>query len=99
MSRRSRTRPPEAAEPSVTTNRETTMDEAIAASRQATLPAALAEPTAPVRRNRITLLFLANIGLWLAIYAPLQVLLPEQVQSLHDHITKNNVVPSGTDAV
>ena len=75
------------------------MDEAIAASRQAALPAALAEPTAPVKRNWITLLFLANIGLWLAIYAPLQVLLPEQVQSLHDHITKSNVVPSGTDAV
>src|SRR6185437_8074921 len=75
------------------------MDEAIAASRQAALPAALAEPTVPVRRSWITLLFLANIGLWLAIYAPLQVLLPEQVQSLHDHITKSNVVPSGTDAV
>jgi len=77
------------------------MDEAIAAGRQTTttLPAALAEPTAPVRRSWIALLFLANIGLWLAIYAPLQVLLPEQVQSLHDHITKSNVVPSGTDAV
>jgi MFS family permease len=77
------------------------MDEAIAAGRQTTtpLPAALAEPTAPVRRNWIALLFLANIGLWLAIYAPLQVLLPEQVQSLHDHVTKSNVVPSGTDAV
>jgi MFS family permease len=75
------------------------MDEAIAASRQAAVPAALAEPTVPVPRSWITLLFLANIGLWLAIYAPLQVLLPEQVQSLHDHITKSNVVPSGTDAV
>ena len=75
------------------------MDEAIAASRQSTLPPALAEPTVPVRRNWISLLFLANIGLWLAIYAPLQVLLPEQVQSLHDHITQSNVVPSGTDAV
>ena len=77
------------------------MDEAIAAGRQTTttLPAALAEPTAPVRRSWISLLFLANIGLWLAIYAPLQVLLPEQVQSLHDHITKSNVVPTGTDAV
>jgi MFS family permease len=77
------------------------MDEAIAAGRQTTtpLPAALAEPTAPVRRSWISLLFLANIGLWLAIYAPLQVLLPEQVQSLHDHVTKSNVVPSGTDAV
>jgi MFS family permease len=75
------------------------MDEAIAAGRQTTLPAALAEPTAPVRGSWISLLFLANIGLWLAIYAPLQVLLPEQVQALHDHITKSNVVPSGADAV
>jgi len=46
-------------------------------------PAALAEPTDPVRAGWISLLFLANIGLWLAIYAPIQVLLPEQVQSLH----------------
>ena len=75
------------------------MSDAIAAGRQTTLPAALAEPTVPVRRSWTALLFLANIGLWLAIYAPLQVLLPEQVQSLHDHITKSNVVPSGTDAV
>src|ERR1700753_4068322 len=75
------------------------MDEAIAPTRQATLPAALAEPSVPVKGSWISLLFLANIGLWLAIYAPLQVLLPEQVQSLHDHITKSNVVPSGTDAV
>src|ERR1700749_1924972 len=76
------------------------MDETIAAGTQTALPAALAEPVAPVRRGWITLLFLANIGLWLGIYAPIQVLLPEQVQSLHDHITNsNNVVPSGTDAV
>jgi hypothetical protein len=57
------------------------MDEAIAATRQVTLPAALAEPTVPVQGSWISLLFLANIGLWLAIYAPLQVL-PEQV---HQH--------------
>jgi MFS family permease len=75
------------------------MSDAIAAGRQTTLPPALAEPTVPVRRSWTALLFLANIGLWLAVYAPLQVLLPEQVQSLHDHITKSNVVPSGTDAV
>jgi MFS family permease len=69
-----------------------------AAARTA-LPAALAEPVLPVRRGWISLLFLANIGLWLAIYAPLQVLLPEQVQSLHDHVVTSNAVPSGTDAV
>src|SRR5262249_20653446 len=64
-------------------------------------PHALAEPTEPVRPGWISLLFLANIALWLAIYAPLQVLLPEQVQSLHDHLAAGSspVVPSGADAV
>jgi MFS family permease len=47
------------------------------------VPAALAEPVEPVRARWITLLFLANVGMWLAIYAPIQVVLPEQVQSLH----------------
>jgi hypothetical protein len=74
------------------------LDEAIATAETA-VPAALAGPGVPVRAGWISLLFLANIGLWLAIYAPLQVLLPEQVQSLHDHVVKNNAVPSGTDAV
>jgi len=74
------------------------LDEAVAAGQQTSLPAALAEPTEPVGRRWITLLFLANIGLWLGIYAPIQVLLPEQVASLHDHIPKNGV-PSGADAV
>jgi len=77
------------------------LDEAIAAGADATdtvLPAALAEPTVPVRPGWITLLFLANIGLWLGVYAPIQVLLPEQVASLHDHVAKNGV-PSGADAV
>jgi MFS family permease len=64
----------------------------------ASLPAALAEPIVPVRAGWITLLFLANIGLWLGQYAPIQVLLPEQVASLHDHVAKNGV-PSGADAV
>jgi len=73
------------------------MDEAIAA-KQAALPAALAEPTVPVKGGWTALLFLANIGLWLGIYAPIQVLLPEQVASLHDHVSKNGV-PSGADAV
>ena len=74
------------------------MDEAIAAGEQTALPAALAEPSVPVRRSWVTLLFLANIGLWLGIYAPIQVLLPQQVASLHDHVSKNGV-PSGADAV
>lgn len=44
------------------------------------LPDALAEPTLAVRPGWVTLLFLANLGLWLGIYAPVQVLLPEQAQ-------------------
>lgn len=46
------------------------------------LPAALAEPTARVRAGWTSLLFLANIGLWLGIYAPIQVLLPNQAELL-----------------
>jgi MFS family permease len=49
----------------------------------AAVPAALTEPTEPVRAPWIALLFCANVGVWLGIYAPIQVLLPEQVQSLH----------------
>jgi MFS family permease len=63
------------------------------------IPAALAEPVAPVRTTWISLLFLANIGMWLGVYAPIQVLLPEQVQSLHDHVTTSGSVPNGRDAV
>src|ERR1700749_5187581 len=58
------------------------MDETIAAGTQTALPAALAEPVTPVRRGWISLLFLANTGLWLGVYAPIQVLLPEQAQNL-----------------
>ena len=43
---------------------------------------ALAEPVVPVRRSWMTWLFLANLGLWLAIYAPIQVLLPQQAELL-----------------
>jgi MFS family permease len=46
------------------------------------VPDALAEPVVPVRRGWTTLLFLANLGLWLGIYAPLQVLLPQQAEML-----------------
>jgi MFS family permease len=45
-------------------------------------PEALAEPALAVRSRWITLLFLANLGLWLAVYAPIQVLLPEQSELL-----------------
>jgi MFS family permease len=45
-------------------------------------PSALTEPAVRVRGGWTTLLFLANLGLWLGIYAPIQVLLPEQAQLL-----------------
>lgn len=70
------------------------MDETVAAQTRTSLPKALAEPVERVGPSWITLLFLANIGLWLGIYAPLQVLLPEQVASLH-----GGDVTSGADAV
>lgn len=44
------------------------------------LPAALAEPTVPVRRGWIALLATANLGLWMAFFTPIQVLLPQQVE-------------------
>ncbi|NIH77579.1 MFS transporter [Amycolatopsis viridis] len=46
------------------------------------VPGALAEPVVPVRAGWIGLLFGANTGLWLGIYAPVQVLLPEQAELL-----------------
>lgn len=48
----------------------------------ASLPAALAEPTARVRPRWIALLFSANLGLWMAFFTPIQVLLPQQVESI-----------------
>ncbi|AGM02667.1 MFS transporter [Amycolatopsis keratiniphila] len=46
------------------------------------LPEALAEPVARVRAGWMSLLFFANIALWLGIYAPIQVLLPKQAELL-----------------
>ncbi|MCP2244787.1 Major Facilitator Superfamily protein [Lentzea aerocolonigenes] len=43
---------------------------------------ALAEPVVPVRRSWMALLFVANLGLWLAVYAPIQILLPRQAELL-----------------
>ncbi|GAB1645772.1 MFS transporter [Krasilnikovia sp. MM14-A1259] len=45
-------------------------------------PAAFAEPVAPVRRSWIGLLFAANLGLWMAFFTPVQILLPEQITAL-----------------
>jgi MFS family permease len=44
--------------------------------------AALAEPTVPVRRGWVGLLFAANLGLWMAFFTPVQILLPEQISSI-----------------
>lgn len=45
-------------------------------------PAAWVEPTVRVGTGWVGLLFLANLGLWLGLYAPLQILLPEQAELL-----------------
>ena len=43
---------------------------------------ALAEPVEPVRRGWIGLLFAANLGLWMAFFTPIQVLLPIQIDEI-----------------
>jgi MFS family permease len=45
-------------------------------------PAALAEPVVPVRRSWVGLLFAANLGLWMAFFTPVQVLLPQQITAI-----------------
>jgi MFS family permease len=45
-------------------------------------PAALADPVRPVRRSWVGLLFAANLGLWMAFFTPVQVLLPEQISEI-----------------
>src|ERR1700716_1959975 len=49
---------------------------------------ALAEPTAHVRRGWIAGLGLASLGMWMASYTPLQVLLPLQLE----HITPRHKI-------
>jgi hypothetical protein len=53
-----------------------TADQARAVSR------ALAEPTAGVRGGWIAGLGLASLGMWMAAYTPLQVLIPTQLQDI-----------------
>ncbi|TNH26767.1 MFS transporter [Micromonospora orduensis] len=48
----------------------------------ASLPVALAEPTDPVRRGWIGLIFAANLGVWMAFFTPIQVLLPQQIEQI-----------------
>jgi MFS family permease len=43
---------------------------------------ALAEPTTRVRGRWVALLFLANLGVWMAFFTPIQVLLPQQVADI-----------------
>src|ERR1700728_551865 len=50
----------------------------------ATSPA-LAEPTVHVRFGWVTGLGLASLGMWMASYTPLQVLLPTQLQDIDPH--------------
>jgi MFS family permease len=53
-----------------------------AATPVAALPAALAEPAVPVRGRWVALLVLANLGVWMAFFTPIQVLLPEQIAAI-----------------
>jgi MFS family permease len=45
-------------------------------------PAALVEPVRPVRRSWVGLLFAANLGLWMAFFTPIQILLPNQISAI-----------------
>ena len=47
-----------------------------------TVAPALADPVVPVRRSWIGLLFAANLGLWMAFFTPVQILLPLQISDL-----------------
>ncbi|MFD0820642.1 MFS transporter [Micromonospora zhanjiangensis] len=48
----------------------------------ASLPAALAEPTVKVRPAWIALIFSANLGVWMAFFTPIQILLPQQIERI-----------------
>jgi len=48
----------------------------------ADIPAALREPSRPVGPRFVALLSLASLGLWSAFFAPIQVLLPEQLKNI-----------------
>src|SRR5688500_20263278 len=48
----------------------------------APLPPALTEPTVRVGRGWVALLFLANLGLWMSFFTPIQVLLPQQIEQI-----------------
>jgi MFS family permease len=48
----------------------------------AAMPAALREPTQPVRVGWVSLLALAILGVFMAFFTPIQVLLPRQVEAI-----------------
>jgi MFS family permease len=50
---------------------------------------AFAEPLAPVGKGFMALLALSNLGLWMALFAPIQVLLAQQMET---------IAPSGKEA-
>jgi MFS family permease len=65
-----------------------------AAAAPAEIPAALAEPTRFVGVRFVGLLSLASLGLWSAFFAPIQVLLPEQLKDIDNvnRITNLSIV-------
>ncbi|WP_328344075.1 MFS transporter [Micromonospora sp. NBC_00421] len=66
----------------------------------ASLPAALADPVVPVRRSWIALVFAANLGVWMAFFTPIQVLLPQQVERIApDHKEAMLAVVTGLGAL
>jgi MFS family permease len=46
------------------------------------LPAALRDPTRPVRAGWVALLSVASLGVWMGFFTPIQVLLPQQVAAI-----------------
>jgi MFS family permease len=54
----------------------------VSVTEDASRSAALAEPVVPVRRSWIGLLFAANLGLWMAFFTPVQILLPNQIAAI-----------------
>jgi MFS family permease len=65
-----------------------------------TVSQALAEPSVHVRRGWIATLGLASLGMWMASYTPLQVLLPTQLQDITpDHKIVALAVVSGVGAI
>ncbi|MFE6304793.1 MFS transporter [Nocardiopsis sp. NPDC057823] len=53
-----------------------------AATASEPVPEALAEPASPVGALWVAGISLANLGMWMAFFGPLQVLLPEQVGAI-----------------